>query len=65
MPGAIYGETDADGKEIKKDPVTLNEFMATILKAVGVDHQKEFHSPDGRPVPLTEYGTEPVSEVLA
>jgi hypothetical protein len=35
------------------------------LKAVGVDHQKEFHSPDGRPVPLTEYGTEPVSEVLA
>jgi len=64
-PGAIYGETDADGKDIKKDPVTLNEFMATILKAVGVDHQKEFHSPDGRPVPLTEYGTEPVSEVLA
>jgi len=64
-PGAIYGETDADGNQIKKDPVTLNEFMATILKAVGVDHQKEFHSPDGRPVPLTEYGTEPVSEVLA
>ena len=64
-PGVIYGETDADGQEISKDPVTLHELFATIFKAVGVDHQKEYHSPDGRPVPLTEYGTEPVSEVLA
>ena len=42
-----------------------NELFATIFKAVGVDHQKEYHSPDGRPVPLTEYGTEPVAAVLA
>jgi len=64
-PGVIYGETDADGQEISKDPVTLHELFATIFKAVGVDHQKEYHSPDGRPVPLTEYGTEPVAAVLA
>jgi uncharacterized protein (DUF1501 family) len=64
-PGVVHGETNADGEEIAKDPVTINEFFATIFKAVGIDHQKEFHSPDGRPVPLTEYGTEPVTAVLA
>lgn len=64
-PGVVHGETDADGGDIAKDPVTINEFFATIFKAVGIDHQKEFHSPDGRPVPLTEYGTEPVTAVLA
>jgi uncharacterized protein (DUF1501 family) len=64
-PGVVHGETNAGGEEIAKDPVTINEFFATIFKAVGIDHQKEFHSPDGRPVPLTEYGTEPVTAVLA
>ena len=64
-PGVVYGETDADGNRISKDPVNLNEFFATIFQAVGIDHQKERIAPDGRPVPLTVYGTKPVSEVLA
>ena len=64
-PGVIHGETDADGNQIAKDPVHLNEFFATIFQAVGIDHQKERIAPDGRPVPLTAYGTNPVREVLA
>ena len=64
-PGVVYGETNADGTKITKDQIDLNQFFATIFQAVGVDHQKEYHAPDGRPVPLTEYGTEPVTEVLA
>jgi uncharacterized protein (DUF1501 family) len=64
-PGVIHGETDADGNQIAKDPVHLNEFFATIFQAVGIDHQKERIAPDGRPVPLTAYDTNPVREVLA
>ncbi len=64
-PGVIYGETDADGNQISKNPVNLNEFFATIFQAIGIDHQKERIAPDGRPVPLTVYDTKPVSEVLA
>ena len=64
-PGVIYGKTNEDGTEIAEGLVTLQQFFATIFQAVGIDHQKEHDAPDGRPVPLTDYGTKPVSEVLA
>jgi hypothetical protein len=65
QPGAIYGATDKDGQEIADGEVTLQRFFATVFQAVGIDHQKENIAADGRPVPLTEYNTEPVAEVLA
>ena len=64
-PGVIYGKTNEDGTDIAEGLVTLQEFFATIFNAVGIDHQKEYDAPDGRPVPLTDYGTDPVKEVLA
>jgi len=64
-PGVVYGSTNNDGTNIAKDPVSLQQFFATVMKAVGIDHQKENTTTDGRPVPLTDYGTEPVAEVLA
>jgi hypothetical protein len=64
-PGVVHGSTTADGGNIAKDPVSLQQFFATVMKAVGIDHQKEITNSDGRPVPLTDYGTEPVAAVLA
>jgi uncharacterized protein (DUF1501 family) len=65
QPGAVYGKTDEDGNEIIEDEVRLQPFFATVLKAVGIDYQKENHARDGRPVPLTEYDTEPIDDLLA
>lgn len=64
-PGVVHGSTTKDGGQIEKDPVSLQQFFATVMKAVGIDHQKENNTSDGRPVPLTDYGTEPVADVLA
>jgi hypothetical protein len=64
-PGVVYGKTDADGKDIAEGRVKVPQFFATIFQALGIDHQKEYPAHDGRPVPLTDYNTEPVSEVLA
>jgi hypothetical protein len=65
-PGVIHGQTDENGADIVEGRVDLQQFFATIFRAVGIDHQKENVSPtDGRPVPLTDYGTQPVKEVLA
>ena len=61
----MYGKTDEDGNEIIEDEVRLQPFFATVLKAVGIDYQKENHARDGRPVPLTEYDTEPIDDLLA
>lgn len=64
-PGVIHGSTNADGTAIQTGRINLQQFFATVMRAVGVDHQKEITNLDGRPVPLTDYGTEPVAEVLA
>ncbi len=64
-PGVIHGKTDDTGNTIAEGMVTLQQFFATIFQAVGIDHEKEYPAPDGRPVPLTDYGTEPLVEVLA
>lgn len=64
--GTIHGRTDEDGREIVEGRVGLQEFFATIFQAVGINHRKENISAlDGRPVPLTDFGTEPVKAVLA
>jgi uncharacterized protein (DUF1501 family) len=64
-PGVIHGSTNADGTAVATDRVTAAEFFATIFQAVGIDHQKKYTSPDGRPIRLTPYNTEPVRAVLA
>ena len=64
-PGVIYGATDDKGHEITEGKVTLQQFFATIFAAIGIDHQKEYMAPDGRPISLTDYHTRPIGEVLA
>ena len=64
-PGVIHGSTNADGTGVASDRVTTAEFFATIFQAVGIDHQKEYAAPDGRPIRLTPNNTQPVSAVLA
>jgi hypothetical protein len=47
--GTKYGESDATGRRVKENPVTVQDFNATIGYALGVDTAKIVHSPSGRP----------------
>jgi hypothetical protein len=38
--GTVYGETDDFSYNIAKDPVHINDFNATILHCLGIDHEK-------------------------
>jgi len=62
--GTVYGETDADGQHVKDGEIGAGELFATIYQALGIDHQHEYFV-GARPLPLTNPGIEPVSEVLA
>ena len=62
--GAVYGKTDDDGQTVADGEIGAAELFATIFQAVGIDPQKEYHI-GARPVPLTDPGTRPVTEVLA
>ncbi len=62
--GTIYGATDKVGREVEKDPVTVGEFNGTIAYAMGIPHDEEIYSPDGRPFTLGD-GGEPLTKLFA
>jgi hypothetical protein len=58
----VYGVTDDSGKKIIEGPVSIPDFHATILAAMGVDPALELM--DGtRPVPVTD-GGKPVAALM-
>jgi hypothetical protein len=61
--GLVYGESDADGFDVKRDPVTEGDFFATIYQALGVDPTLE-NMAGSRPVPLAPFGAKVVESLL-
>jgi hypothetical protein len=43
---------------------SAGDLFATILAALGIDHQHEYML-GARPIPLADFGTNPIREVLA
>ena len=39
-PGISYGETDDFSYNVVENPVHVNDFNATILKLMGIDHER-------------------------
>lgn len=62
--GQTIGKTSADGSDVAERPVTTVDLFRTIYKALGVDADKKFMSPIGRPIPIVD-GGQPVDEALA
>jgi hypothetical protein len=62
--GSVYGKTDAQGQRVAEGEVGAAELFATIYRALGINHQKNYHV-GSRPIPLTEPGTKPIKAVLA
>lgn len=62
--GSVYGKTEPDGHTVADGEVGAAEVFATIFRALGIDHEKEYHV-GVRPVPLTNPGTKPLEELIA
>lgn len=61
--GQVYGKSDEDAFYVEEDPVSVEEFNATIGHAVGIPHNKEIHSPDGRPFTISN-GNKPIAKLI-
>jgi hypothetical protein len=61
--GVVYGQTDADGKEVKDNPVSEGDLFATIYTALGIDPRVK-HYVGERPVWATPDGSKPIQELL-
>ena len=61
--GTVYGKTDEDGHTVADGEVKAGDLFATIFQAIGVDPAKEYHL-GARPIPIVDFGCEPIAEVL-
>jgi hypothetical protein len=63
--GMTYGETDEFGYNIVRDPVHVNDFHATVLHLMGLDHEKLIFKHLGRRYRLTDVAGKVVKPIIA
>ncbi len=61
--GVVHGATDATGEKVVTDPTSVADLFATIATLLGLDPTKEFSTPRGRPITLTDNG-KPIAPLL-
>jgi uncharacterized protein (DUF1501 family) len=62
--GQVVGKTSPDGMEVTERPVSTEDFIVTIARALGIDPMKQNHSNVGRPIRIVEPTAKPIKEVL-
>jgi len=62
--GQVIGRTDAQAATVTDRPVNVLDFMATVCRVLGIDHNKQNHAPNGRPVRIVDRGANPVTQLL-
>jgi hypothetical protein len=63
--GTTYGSTDDFGYNTAENPVHANDFQATVLHLLGIEHTRFTHRFQGRDYRLTDIGGEVVRGILA
>ena len=51
--GFVYGTSDKQGAYPDKDPVQLDDLIATIFDLIGIDPQTELRDKLNRPIPVS------------
>jgi hypothetical protein len=62
--GQRHGATSADGREVIADPVTIQDFNATVAYALGLQLDLVVTSPSGRPFKIADKGR-PITSLFA
>lgn len=55
-PGLLLGATDKHAASVVSDPVGVNDILRTICHLMGIDADKIYYTPVGRPVPVVDGG---------
>ena len=62
--GRIVGESDELGYSPKSRPVSTGEVAATLYRGLGLDVHRELPGPQNRPIPLVDFGVQPIRELF-
>ena len=64
-PGLNYGQTDEFGYNVVENPVHINDFHATLMYAMGLDHEQLTYKYQGRRFRLTDVAGNVINDLLA
>lgn len=62
--GRVVGESDELGYRPRSRPVTPGEVVATLYRALGIDPHHELPGPQNRPIPIADFGIQPIGELF-
>lgn len=61
--GQVIGKTDENAFYVDDEHASIEDFNATIAAAIDIPHNKEIHSPNGRPFTFSNGGT-PIKKLV-
>lgn len=61
--GQVLGQTDEKGAEVTEVAGTPEDAAASALRALGIDHKKEFQTSTGRPITIVRNG-DPIADLF-
>jgi hypothetical protein len=64
-PGFVYGSTDEFGYSVAENPVHVHDVQATVLRLLGIDHERLTYKFQGRYYRLTDVHGTVVKDILA
>ena len=62
--GKVIGATDKQGGSVAEKPIGPKDFMATVCKALGIDHNKQIVARNGRPFRIVDKDAKPVNDLF-
>jgi hypothetical protein len=62
--GQLVGRTSDDGIEIVDRPVSVQDLLATVVAALGINPMKQNISNVGRPIRIVDPQARPIAEAL-
>jgi uncharacterized protein (DUF1501 family) len=62
--GQVLGASDANGMGPKEKGITPEDVAASLYRALGIDHHKEYHTDTGRPIMIVRDGN-PIPQLFS
>jgi uncharacterized protein (DUF1501 family) len=63
--GQVIGKTSKDGTTVEERQVAVPDVLATVCKALGIDHMKQNNSNVNRPIRIVDRSAKVIEEALA
>jgi uncharacterized protein (DUF1501 family) len=62
--GQVIGSTDKSGGTVAERPIGPKDFMATVCKTLGIDHNKQIVARNGRPFRIVDKDAKVVEQLF-